>query len=339
MNEPGPAPPVRPRAWLVAATVILLAVVSAASVLVARNDASPETRTGSSPTATPPPPSEPVADVARIVLPSTVRIHNEPGSGSGFIYDSDGLILTAAHVVGSAEQVDVRLPDGARVEGRVLGRDTRRDVAVVKVERKGLRAAKLARGVDVRVGQLAVALGSPFGLVDTVTAGVVSGIGRSFPTPDGVVDAIQTDAPVNPGNSGGPLADRQGRVIGINFAARGRGSDTIGFAVPIDVALQAAERLQVGATPPPVAFMGVSGTDGAEGRAGALLTEVEAGSPGAAAGLQDGDLVTAIDGERLEGMSDLASAIRRRAPGDRVGLTVVRDGRERRMQVVLTARP
>lgn len=322
--------------WLIAALAVL---TLAASAVVPLSRSSPEPAGSPTPAPTPPPPFEPVTEVAQKVLPSTVRIQRGPVGGSGVIYTPDGFILTAAHVAGDAATVEVRLPDGARVEGRVTGRDTRRDVAVVKVERTGLRAATLALGADLRVGQLAVALGSPFGLVDTVTAGVVSGIGRSLPTVAGVVDAIQTDAPVNPGNSGGPLADREGRVIGINIATGGRGPARFGFAVPIDVAMQAAGPLQRGEPAPPVAFMGVSGTDGFEGRAGALLTNVEADSPAAAAGLQEGDLVTQIDGTQLRSMAQLASAIRRNAPGDRVTLVVVRDDQERRVEVLLTARP
>lgn len=337
MSAIPPPAPRRPAAGLVALAGLLAAVALTMGVVLARPE--PTNPPSVTPSHTPVASDEPVVQVARIVLPSTVRIQVGQASGSGVIYRSDGYVLTAAHVVGTATELDVRLPDGARIKGHVRGRDPRRDVAVVKVDRKGLKAAALARGDDIHVGQLAVALGSPFGLVDTVTAGVVSGVGRTFPTTEGVVDAIQTDAPVNPGNSGGPLADRRGRIIGINFAARGQGASTIGFAIPIDVAIDAARYLARGETPPPIAYMGVSGIDGADGRAGGLLTNVEEDGPGYSAGLREGDLVIAIDREALESMSQLAVAIRRHTPGDRVRLRVLRGRKTLTIRVTLAARP
>lgn len=312
--------------------MLVAAIAFTGGVILARGGSSP------SPTATPSPDVEPVAQVARILLPSTVQLRAGEATGSGVIYRPDGFILTAAHVVEGRDEVSVRLSDGSRLDGKVLGHDAARDIAVVKVDRTRLPAARLARGVRLRVGQLTMAIGSPFGLADTVTAGVVSGIGRSLPTGQGPVDAIQTDTSVNPGNSGGPLADRFGRVIGINVAVRGRVADRVAFAVPIDVAMQAADRIQQGQPPPPVAFMGVTGTEPATGRAGALVTEVHAGSPAANAGVIDGDLVIAIDRQQIDSMEELAAAIRRHSPGDKVTLTVVRDGEEHRFTIELVAR-
>src|SRR5919109_1327630 len=280
--------------------------------------------------------NEPVERVAQILLPSVVEIRSGLGGGSGVIYKPNGYILTAAHVVGQNETVTIRLADGTRLEGKVLGRDTGRDIAVVKVNRNRLRAARIARG-QPRIGQLAVAIGSPFGLRDSVTAGVISGVGRTLPTGEAIVDAIQTDAPVNPGNSGGPLADRLGRVIGINVAVRGNG-DSVAFAVPIDVAMETVQRLEKGQDPAPVAYLGVTGTDPSTGPGGALVTDVPADTPAGKVGIKPGDLITAIDGKRVTSMSELASEIRKRSPGDKVVLSFTRGETPHKATVVLGER-
>jgi S1-C subfamily serine protease len=325
----------RRRAPLAVAIAVAIASLGfAAGVLATRNPSAPEAAPVASTAADV---NEPVERVAQILLPSVVQIRSGLGAGSGVIYKSNGYILTAAHVVQEADTVTVRLADGTRLEGKVLGRDTGRDVAVVKVNRTRLRAARLARG-DPEVGQLAVAIGSPFGLQDSVTAGVVSGLGRTLPTGEAIVDAIQTDAPVNPGNSGGPLADRYGRVIGINVAVRGNGADGVAFAVPIDVAMETVQRLEQGETPAPVAFLGVTGTDPSTGPGGGLVTDVQADTPAGKAGIKEGDLITAVDGKRVTSMSELASEIRRHSPGDRVVLTFTRDDEPHRVTVVLGSR-
>jgi S1-C subfamily serine protease len=337
LAAPEPSRPRRRLGALAAAAVIAVASVSfAAGVLVSRGEQEPVAQPSS--TSAVQVGEEPVAQVARILLPSVVQIRSNIGAGAGVIYDQRGFVLTAAHVVENADTVTVRLSDGTRLEGKVLGEDGGRDVAVVKIEGTGLHAARLARHIKLRVGQLAVAIGSPFGLEDSVTAGVVSGLGRTLPTGEAVVDAIQTDAPLNPGNSGGPLADREGRVIGINVAVRGDGGEGVAFAVPIDVAMETVDRLEQGETPAPIAFLGITGTDPTSGPGGALITKVEAETPAAKAGLREGDLITAIDNEKVTEMSQLAGAIRRRAPGDRVTLTFVRDKVEHQVDVVLASR-
>jgi S1-C subfamily serine protease len=341
LNEIEPNAPAAPagdgprgrRSTSIVALVVVAALAFAGGVLLSRDGSSPLAPPTSSPMA------EPAADVARILLPSTVRIGAGEAVGSGFVYRRGGFVLTAAHLVENHDQVSVRLADGSRIDGEVLGRDPARDVAVIKIDRDDVRPARLARGVRLRVGQLAVAIGSPFGLTNTVTSGIVSAIGRSLPTGSGPVDAIQTDTLLNPGNSGGPLADRFGRVIGINVAVRGRAGDNqVAFAVPIDVAMQAAERLQNGRPAPPVAFIGLVGTEPTTGRAGALVTEVVADSPAAEAGMRTGDLVIAMDRQRIESMEELAAAIRRHEPGDRVRLRVVRDDQARNLTIELVAR-
>ena len=272
---------------------------------------------------------ESVAAVAKAVLPSVVQIETENGLGTGVVYNKDGFILTAAHVVDGSSGVTVRLSDGRRVRGEVEGADAATDVAVVSVGRRDLPPASLAIGIPVKVGQLAVAIGSPFGLEGTVTAGVVSAVERTITTNEGsVASMIQTDAPINPGNSGGALVDRKGRVIGINDAIR---SDSgvnagVGFAIPIDTAASVAEALLQGRAPE-VGFLGVSGAEPGMGQPGAQITHVQPGTPAARAGLRLGDLITGFDGKRVESMAELAARVRPTQPGTEVLLEVVRNGR------------
>jgi putative serine protease PepD len=280
--------------------------------------------------------AEPVADVAAAVQPSVVQIETRGGLGSGVVYNGEGGILTAAHVVNGSSHVTVRLRDGTRVRGRVVGADDATDVAVVKVARADLKPATLAVNVPLRVGQLAVAIGSPFGLEQTVTAGVVSAVDRSIVTDNGAgaANMIQTDAPINPGNSGGALVDRDGRVIGINDAIRSRSGVNagVGFAIPIDTAVHVADALVRGRTPS-IGFIGISGTDPTAGTAGALVTDVQAGGPASAAGIRAGDLITAFDGQPVTGMVNLAAKVRMTRPGVTVTLDVKRNGRALRVDV------
>jgi S1-C subfamily serine protease len=282
---------------------------------------------------------EPAAAVAKALLPTVVEIRHDNGLGSGFVYDSNGYIMTAAHVVDGVDQVDVRLYDGTKLTGRVVGTDDRSDVAVVKVDRTGLKAAPLAIGKPVQVGQLAVAIGSPFGLNETVTAGIVSATDRVLQ--DGR-EVIQTDAPINPGNSGGLLADRQGRVIGINDAIRpGDNSDGnvgIGFAVPIDLAARSAAAIVQGKQVQ-TGYLGVSMGDSPSGQDGAVVQDVASGSPAAKAGLQVGDLVTAIDGKTIQSSAEMVAAIRDHKPGDKVSVTVNRGGNQTTISATLGERP
>lgn len=291
------------------------------------------TGAGTSPIST----NEPVADVAAALTPSMVQIETGEGLGSGIVYDTSGLIMTAAHVVGTADQVVVQLADGTRVDGTVLGADTASDVAVVSIQADGLVAAPLALDEELRPGQMAIAIGSPFGLDQTVTAGVISSTSRAIASPNGSVnELIQTDAPINPGNSGGALADREGRVIGINdqiFSQSG-GNEGVGFAIPITRAKEIADRL-VGGESIETPFLGVTGTDTTLGQAGAVITSVEPGSPAAQAGLQDEDLVIDIDGTPIESFAELAAIIRANQPGDVVTLTLQRGDTTTEVQATL----
>ena len=199
-----------------------------------------------------PPSDEPLADTAARLLPSVVQIEAGAGVGSGFVAAEGGLILTASHVVGRSDTVTLRLSDGTSVSGVVVAVDKSIDTAVIRAEEgaaSGLKPFALGALADVQVGEMTIAVGSPFGLSQTVTTGIVSALGRTVPTPMGELhDLIQTDAAINSGNSGGPLADREGRAIGINtaIASASGGSDGIGFAVPVDQATQILDKVKDG---------------------------------------------------------------------------------------------
>ncbi len=296
-------------------------------------------------TTAPPPLSgrepEPAAAVAKSLAPAVVQLETNDGLGSGFVYDRRGYILTAAHVVDGSDDVAVRLADGSRLTGKVLGADDSTDVAVVKIPaRPNLRVAVLATGVKIEVGQIAVAIGSPFGLDQTVTAGIVSAVGRSVETPGGAIPMVQTDAPINPGNSGGALADRRGRVIGINDSIAGRsgGNVGVGFAIPIDIARSVADRIVAGKSVAP-GFLGVKGLDAQGPQAGDQLSEVTAGSPAARAGLRVDDVIVAIDQEKVASSIDLYARIRTREPGQQVTVTFVRGGQQRQVTLTLARAP
>jgi S1-C subfamily serine protease len=199
-----------------------------------------------------PPSDEPLADTAARLLPSVVQIEADGAMGSGFVAADGGLILTASHVVGGAETVTLRLQDGRTVSGTVVAVDKSIDTAVIRAEETAaadLQPLALGALGDVQVGEMTIAIGSPFGLSQTVTTGIVSALGRTVPTPMGELhDLIQTDAAINSGNSGGPLIDREGRAIGINtaIASASGGSDGIGFAVPVDQAAQILDKVKDG---------------------------------------------------------------------------------------------
>lgn len=269
--------------------------------------------------------ADPVADIAAAVSPAVVQISTDFGLGSGVIYSKDGLILTAAHVVQNATNVDIRLFDGRTVRGTVLGRHEPTDVAVVKIDGSpDLLVAQLATGADIRVGQLAVALGSPFALEQTVTAGIVSAVDRNVSG----VSMVQTDAAINPGNSGGPLVDRSGRVIGINdqiFTSSG-GNDGIGFAISIDLAVIVANQIVAGQDVR-TSLLGISTLPNSEARnPGVLVDEVSPGSAAADAGIQVGDVIVSFDGDMVADIQQLQVKVQNTPPGTTVGIDLVRNG-------------
>jgi serine protease Do len=326
-------------------------------------NASPQASSGSS---SPIPADEPVARVASKVGPSVVQVNvravqqtplgtrRGEGIGSGVIYRQDGYIVTNNHVVEGATGVNVAFADGTIEDATVVGADPNTEIAVIKVERDDLPAATFEGDTPV-VGQLAVAIGSPSGFESTVTSGVVSGVGREFPpelTGSGtaarsaLTDLIQTDAAISPGNSGGALADRDGEIIGINVAylpPAQTGAVNLGFAVPSDTAVSVADQLiEEGEVTTP--YLGVLTTDLSPedaGRfdlpvdSGALVEQVVPGSPAREAGVRKGDIITALGDARVAGYGDLLGALRDHEPGDRVTLTIFRNGDENKLEVTL----
>jgi putative serine protease PepD len=280
----------------------------------------------------------------------SVRVNTGSGtaSGTGFIIDaggSDGTIVTNAHVVGSATTAEVHLDDKASaINARVVGKDESTDLAVLKVSRSdisGRRALPLAESNDVQVGDLAIAIGYPFGLERTATAGIVSGIGRTINAPNNfqIDKVIQTDAPINPGNSGGPLLDSAGRVVGVNsqIATTTGGSVGIGFAIPSDTVRTVVPRLEGGGSIKR-AYLGV-GTQTAPASPGALVGSVVPSGPADAGGLQAGDIITSIDGRVVTSPDEVSSAIESRTPGDSVDIKVQRGGSTQTFHVKLGTRP
>lgn len=280
---------------------------------------------------------EPVAAVAAVVGPSVVQIETQGGLGSGVFYDDSGLIMTNAHVVGDAESVTVRSADGASVTGQVLGTDPGTDVAVVRVSGLDVPAAVLSTSKP-DVGQLAVAVGSPFGLDQTVTSGIVSAVNRPVDGNSGiVVNMVQTDASINPGNSGGALADRRGQIIGINTAIFSQSGENngIGFAIPIRTAKATADKLAAGETITR-AGLGISGPSGtADSSAGATVQGVTEGSAAATAGIRAGDRIVAVDGSPIRSFEELRGTISSYSPGDEVTVTVVRGDQRLDLPVTL----
>ncbi len=271
------------------------------------------------------------------------------GQGSGFIISSDGLVLTNAHVVRDAQDVTVKLADRRELKAKVLGADPATDVAVLRVDAKGLPIVKFGDPKTLLVGDFVLAIGAPFGFDESATAGIVSAKGRSLPG-DAYVPFIQTDAAVNPGNSGGPLFDAAGDVVGINaqIYSQTGGYQGLSFAIPIDVALHAKDQI-VATGHASHARLGVMVQDldqalaesfGLDRPDGALVASVEAASPAAAAGIKPGDVVTRVDGSPITRAGDLSNMVGMDTPGKRVALTVWRDKSARVLDLTLaSARP
>ena len=349
-HEPPPPPPppaasAGPRRWrplpLLAASILSAVVASGVTAAVVDDDpaAPPAPASVDAGADVSPTPvvdgSEPVAAAAAAIAPAVVQIETRTGVGSGVVYDESGLVLTVAHVVGNQQVVDVRLADGSTVAGEVLGTHADTDVAVVQIDADDvLQIAELATGSTPVVGQMAVAVGSPRGLDQTVTSGIVSAVDRVV---NGVA-MVQTDAAINPGNSGGPLVDASGRVIGLSdliFTESG-GNEGVGFAIAIDVAKLVADQIVAGETPQ-LALLGVSTTASADGASGALVAEVVPGSAADEAGIVEGDLIVSVDGNPVADSGRLRSQVTRRAPGTEVTVGLERDGAEQTATVTLGA--
>ena len=269
------------------------------------------------------------------------------GQGSGFIVSTDGLVLTNAHVVREAKEVTVKLQDRREFRAKVLGQDPATDVAVLRIEGKNLPAVRLGDPKQVEVGDPVLAIGAPYSLEQTATQGIVSAKGRSLPGDNTVVPFIQTDAAVNPGNSGGPLFDGAGNVIGINaqIYSQTGGYQGLSFAIPIDVALKVKDQI-VAHGKATHARLGVQVQDLTQPLAesfglprpdGALVAGVQPGSAADKAGLKSGDVITEVNGEPVLRGGELSSRIGLAAPGDKVKLKVWRDKGQRDMEVKLGA--
>ena len=266
------------------------------------------------------------------------------GEGSGFIVSADGIILTNAHVVDGAQKVTVKLTDRREFEASVIGSDAKSDVAVLKIDAHDLPVTKLGDPRTLQVGEWVVAIGSPFGLENTVTAGIVSAKGRSLPD-DTYVPFIQTDVAVNPGNSGGPLFNLRGEVVGINsqIYSRSGGYQGLSFAIPIDVAMNVSKQLQTqGHVTRGKLGVGIQDVDQALAESfgldlprGALVSSVEKGGPAAKAGLREGDVILGFDGQSIESAGQLPSAVAATDPGKTVALQVWRDRASRDFKINL----
>jgi len=258
------------------------------------------------------------------------------GHGSGFIISKDGIILTNAHVVKDSSEVTVKLTDRREFRAKVLGVDPKTDVAVLKIEAKDLPTVQIGSTRDLKPGEWVLAIGSPFGFENTVTAGVVSAKGRSLPD-DGFVPFIQTDVAVNPGNSGGPLFNSRGEVVAINsqIYTRTGGYQGVSFAIPIELAVRVKDQI-VATGQASHARLGVSIQEVNQVFAdsfkldkpeGALVSGVEKGGPADKAGLKTGDIVRKVDGQPVVSAGDLPAALGMRSPGEKVELEIWRDGK------------
>jgi len=323
---------------------------------------SPSGRTTSTVVKTPTQPaSGSVEQVANRVLPSVVQINVQGqqggGSGSGIIISSDGEILTNNHVVSLAAgggSITVNFNDGSAARAQVIGTDPATDVAVIKAQGvSGLQPATLGSSTNLQVGQEVVAIGSPFGLESTVTSGIVSALNRPVSvgqvagpsSPNTTYPAIQTDAALNPGNSGGPLVNMDGQVVGINSSIRTTGSSLggepgsigLGFAIPIDEVLPIAHQILQGQTPTH-ARLGVTVTDAKRDNGlltGAGVVSVTPGSAAAQAGLQKSDVITRLDGQVITGAESLVAMVRGHRPGDTVTMTVAHGSNTQQVKVTL----
>ncbi len=287
--------------------------------------------------------SKSISEVVKEVKPSVVNIrvrvkredsfgeeHVEEGLGSGVIYTNDGYIITNNHVAGEAEELLVTLSDGSQYQAKLIGGDKNTDVAVIKIDEKGLKAASFTSSDNVEVGEIAIAFGSPFGLQQTITMGIISAKGRNIAiSPDILpqVDLIQTDTPINPGNSGGPLVNSSGQVVGMNtliFSPSGT-SAGIGFAITSDTSVNIADQIiKYGRARIP--FMGIEMGENETDIAGVYVNNVIKGYSAEKAGIKKGDIIIEFDGVAVKTPYELLARILRHNVGDEVQIKIYRDG-------------
>jgi putative serine protease PepD len=331
---------------------LVVGVLALAGVI--DDDAAPTT------TSTAPPPPSPktedssassrpsdISELVKRVRPGVVFVQaGQSGSGSGFIYDDEGHIVTNDHVVESANEFFVRIGvDTKPIPAKLMGKDPSSDLAVLKVDpgavKDGLKPLELGDSNALEPGDQTIAIGSPFGLEGTVTTGIVSSLGRTIEAPNKfpIANAIQTDAAINPGNSGGPLLDGNGRVIGVNSQIRSStGTNTgLGFAVPVSTVKFVVPQIKDGGKVER-AYLGISnGTP--QDRSGAIVSTVAPGGPAANAGLQPNDKIVDIDGRNIQSSDDVSAAVDARKPGEQAKVTVIRGGDRRTLTVDLGTRP
>ena len=263
--------------------------------------------------------------------------------GSGFVYDDQGHIVTNYHVVDNAKTISITFADGSKYSAKVVGSDQSTDLAVLEVDAPAstLHPLALANSNNLEVGDGVVAIGSPFGLEETVTTGIVSALDRNISSTNrySITGAIQTDAAINHGNSGGPLLNMAGRVVGVTtqIESESGGNDGVGFAIPSNTVKGVVSRLARGekVTHP---YLGVMVGTAAEGN-GAQLGSVKRGSPAAAAGLRAGDVITSFGGKSITSADDLTTAVGATHPGDKVSVTFRRDGTTKKVEVTIGTRP
>ena len=294
-----------------------------------------------------------IPGIVRKVEPSVVTISHDQGTGSGVVWSKDGVVVTNAHVVGDVRDVEVAFFDGQRAGGRVRATDPDTDLAVVDVERKDLEPATFQEQLPA-MGELAVAMGSPLGFQNTVTAGIISGLHREIPGSAqenirSLVDLIQTDAAISPGNSGGALVNGRGQVVGINVAyiPPEQGAVAIGFAIPAATAVDVVGQLlkngrathsYLGVQPDQVTSE-VASQLGLDQARGVVLLEVVEGGPADRAGLRPGDVIVRIDDDAVDTVENLFGELRQRKPSSQARITYIRDGREQQATVTLADRP
>lgn len=280
--------------------------------------------------------------------PSPDNQRERASMGSGFIVSGDGYILTNNHVIEGADEILVRLNDRRELEATLIGSDPSTDLAVLKVEADNLPTVELGDSEKLEVGEWVVAIGSPFGFDYSVTAGIVSALGRNLPN-ENYVPFIQTDVAINPGNSGGPLFNLDGEVVGINsqIYTRSGGFMGVSFAIPINVAMNVAEQLKTTGSVDR-GWLGViiqevskplAESFGLDKPEGALVVQVLDGSPAASAGLQSGDIITAVNGNSISMSSDLPHQIGRLSSGDKAELDIVRSGKAKTIKVKIGSMP
>jgi S1-C subfamily serine protease len=311
-----------------------------------------DSRTTHGPSARAPQPGADIPTIIENIQPSVVTIFTGDGLGSGVVYTADGLILTNEHVVHGNTNVEVAFADGQRVPGRVRASDAISDLALVEAQRKDLPAAKFQKDLP-RIGELAIVIGSPLGFENTATSGIISGLHRQIPgsaaSSQSLVDLIQTDAAISPGNSGGAVVNSRGEVVGISeaYIPPQAGAVALGFAIPAGTAVRVAEQLLTHGKAEH-SFIGLSPADitaqiaeqlHLPDTAGVLVLSTVRNGPADKAGLRAGDVLLSLEGQKLNAPEDLLAALRSKSPGQTVNIEYRRNTDTREAKLTLSERP